>query len=210
MAGVQPCCETPGPWTISLWVRSITNPTSARIRCFQTATNLASCLALYANRCFPPLGLSETQGDGSIAGTLPPHSCSATRPPPLFLPLFFLYVLLQCLWDNIPPASCLDKLMPRCQSPFWCIPPALASSWPRTPAPTTETFQGFSGSVFTLQQIALFSLSESARWTEVTFSHPDILHREPAKVECSVAPPQLFKIYRIIWASASELLHSLR
>lgn len=175
----------------------------------QTATNLASCLALYANRCFPPLGLSETQGDGSIAGTLPPHSCSATRPPPLFLPLFFLYVLLQGLQHNIPPASCLDKLMPRCQSPFWCIPPALASSWPRTPAPTTETFQGFSGSVFTLQQIALFSLSESARWTEVTFSHPDILPRAGKGGE-QCCPPQLFKIYRIICVSASEQLRSLR
>lgn len=35
--------------------------------------------------------------------------------------------------------------MLRCQSPCWCIPPALASSWPRTPAPTAETFQCFSG-----------------------------------------------------------------
>lgn len=70
--------------------------------------------------------------------------------------------------------------MLRCQSPFWCIPPALASSWPRTPAPTTETFQGFSGSVFTLQQIALLSFSVSAQWTEATFSHPNILVREQA------------------------------
>lgn len=70
--------------------------------------------------------------------------------------------------------------MLRRQSPFWCIPPALASSWPRAPAPTTETFQGFSGSVFTLQHIALSLLSVSARWTKVTFSHPNILLRELA------------------------------
>lgn len=33
--------------------------------------------------------------------------------------------------------------MLRCQPPFWCIPPALASDWPRAPAPTAETFQCF-------------------------------------------------------------------
>lgn len=59
-------------------------PTSARIRRFQATTSLASCLALYANSCLPPLGLSEGSGDGFTAGTLPPHSCSATRPPPSF------------------------------------------------------------------------------------------------------------------------------
>lgn len=42
--------------------------------------------------------------------------------------------------------------MLRRQPPFWCIPPALASGSPRTPAPTAETFQCFSGPVFTLQQ----------------------------------------------------------
>lgn len=104
--------------------------------------------------------------------------------------------------------------MLRCQSPFWCIPPALASSWPRTPAPTTETFQGFSGSVFTLQQIALFSLSVSAWWTEVTFSHPNILLGELQRPQTSQWRSsgwttgnkilKLFKIYRTNWVSVCE------
>lgn len=57
--------------------------------------------------------------------------------------------------------------MLRCQPRFWCIPPALASGWPRTPAPTAETFQCFSGAVFTLQQTALLSLSASSQPTVV-------------------------------------------
>lgn len=52
-----------------------------------------------------------------------------------------LLLLLQHSQDNIPAACCLDKLILRCQPWFWCIPPALASSWPRSPAPTAETFQ---------------------------------------------------------------------
>lgn len=67
--------------------------------------------------------------------------------------------------------------MLRCQPPFWCIPPALASSWPPAPAPTAETFQCFSGLVFTLQQIAPLSLSVSLQWTVVgsAQSHPRML-----------------------------------
>lgn len=135
---------------------------------------------------FPSSGTKRDTGRWFHCRDTPPSFLLSYPPYPptsffLSSSSLLLYLLLQCLWDNIPPASCLDKLMPRCQSPFWCIPPALASSWPRTPAPTTETFQGLSGSVFTLQQIALFSLSVSARWTEVTFSHPSILHRELAK-----------------------------
>lgn len=94
-------------------------------------------------------------------------SASAPRPPLSSLSSSFYLLLLHCEQDNIPPASCLDKLMLRCQPGFWCIPPALAFSWPRTPAPTAETFQCFSGVVFTLQQIGLLSSSVSAQWTVV-------------------------------------------
>lgn len=95
---------------------------------------MAASLSAHSNWFSSPQGLRQRQ----------PHFRHRLSSSPL-LPSILPYLLLLWSEDNIQPAPCLDKLMLRCQPWFWCIPPALASGWPRTPAPTAETFQCFSG-----------------------------------------------------------------
>ncbi len=174
------CCKAEPSRTCCQWFVTVTLKISygIEIKASEMAARLMSCLASCASWCFSPLGLRESPDTPTRSCLLHPlilpHFSLLTLPSVLYL---LLLLLLQRSQDNIPPASCLDKLKLRCQPQFWCIPPALASSWPCSPAPTAETFQCFSGAVFTLQQIALLSLSASSQDSgePLVQSHPNML-----------------------------------
>ena len=117
--------------------------------------------------------------------SVPPSLSFHPYTPPFFLYLLLfllLLIFLLLLYERpgVPPVSCLDKLVLRRQLLCWCIPPALASIWPRPLTPTAETFQGLSRPVFTLQQITQLSsrslplscpVCNEQHWASLSASH---------------------------------------